>query len=1020
MTTTRDIETLLRDDRWLRRIARSLLSDSHAAEDAVQDAYVAALEGGESPRELGRWLSGVVRFKALGERRSVRRRQSREQNRWRAVDAPATDDLVAGRELQARIAALVLELDEPRRSAVHLAYIAGLPMRAVAEELGVAPSTATHHVARGLEDLRRRLDVENGGDRRAWAGVLAARFGVEAEGAAQGSAAGLLAACAGVLAAVLGGLLALAQRPASAAPDAVEAVRQADSVAVQDSGPLAAVDDRPERSDNTPGSEGRRSGGVLATVQARFLLPDGSPAAGLPWTLGTALSRRAATELELAFGIPGPFELLEGQLDQEGRMSALVPGHRARKLGLNVHSEDHDAVFRGFTVAPGQTLDLGSRAFESMPTLVGRLVDPTGGAITDRAFRISLNSLPGDSRGARVWAFGEVVPATGRFVVRAPRDGRYELAVESLDNRTLATRNVVIEGTSPPQLAMQVEPDELRVAGIRLMPAPDTPAKLDRNEELIGAEAFDAAGNSLSVSTRGSCVYIDDPVDGPMSIRLSDPRVESLEVLNLHEGEVRTVAYRGSAAIELAVTSQSGEVVEDCSVLLDDSVPPGNLAGISRVRVLRRRGDALMGGRLAGFTPGSYRLILRSPEGITSVAVADLAPGETRHVDVTLEPVAVLRGTAHWDDGTPMAGVRVGLAKEGTQGATSRGIFLRPLDFVGVVHGIQVRDEVAVTLVDEAGSFELLVPDPGTYTLFHEELPAAQSPGRASQPVWLEEIEVLVGAPLTTQVAAARPARLDVAVRLAESIAPRTQVLAFYKLAHEGRFAVGAVEHTLDDEGRIHGALLTPGTYEVYLGQGGGRARSSGQMLGRMTLDPGEERFAEFDARSAEWCELTIQVTTAEDLGPGVQVEVRAVGEGNVMGAGVFAGPLGTDGLAGPFRMPAGPVAVRLTGSDWADTSQPEFRLDVGGPVRHEVVVETVTKRVRVMVEGEPVTDARLRVVRPLSQPFEADFEPEFRTDAEGWVTLRFARGDVILDAPDLNSSPVTVQWPNVDEIRLR
>jgi len=169
MSNPGELERVLREDGWLRRIARQLAGDVHAAEDLAQDAWVAALASGRADRP---WLFGVLRN--LRRREARRRRQApdtwTELGRLARPDtAPATDEVVDELLLRKRVTDGLLELDEPYRTTLYLRYVQDLRLSAIARRSGVAVSTVHERLARGLELLRHRLDAHYDGRRRAWA-----------------------------------------------------------------------------------------------------------------------------------------------------------------------------------------------------------------------------------------------------------------------------------------------------------------------------------------------------------------------------------------------------------------------------------------------------------------------------------------------------------------------------------------------------------------------------------------------------------------------------------------------------------------------------------------------------------------------------------------------------------------------------------------------------------------------------------------------------------------------------------
>ncbi|MEM7310190.1 MAG: sigma-70 family RNA polymerase sigma factor [Planctomycetota bacterium] len=154
----------------LRRLARGLLFDPSSADDAVQDAWVAALR--TDPPAAGRraWLASAARKLSLSRRRDEARRRAREERAARGEAVPSAGDSAARLELTRRVVDAVGELEEPYRSAILLRFFDDLPPREIARRQGVPVNTVRTRVRRGLERLRLTLDPGETGDR---AGLLA-------------------------------------------------------------------------------------------------------------------------------------------------------------------------------------------------------------------------------------------------------------------------------------------------------------------------------------------------------------------------------------------------------------------------------------------------------------------------------------------------------------------------------------------------------------------------------------------------------------------------------------------------------------------------------------------------------------------------------------------------------------------------------------------------------------------------------------------------------------------------------
>jgi RNA polymerase sigma-70 factor (ECF subfamily) len=174
-------ERLLEHAAWLRSLARHLVDDAAAAEDLVQETWLAAIR--RPPvltRPMQPWLAGVARRLAAFARRSEGRRRRRESEPRAPTGAPSTHELVARAELQRRLVERVLVLREPSRSTVLLCYFEGLAPSEAARALGVPAATMRSRLKRALDELRAQFDAEQregGVDWRGAFAVFAARAG---------------------------------------------------------------------------------------------------------------------------------------------------------------------------------------------------------------------------------------------------------------------------------------------------------------------------------------------------------------------------------------------------------------------------------------------------------------------------------------------------------------------------------------------------------------------------------------------------------------------------------------------------------------------------------------------------------------------------------------------------------------------------------------------------------------------------------------------------------------------------
>lgn len=170
--------TYLKDNAWVAALARHLVRDPALAADAAQDTWLAYLRHRPGPDggAVRPWLATVLRNAIRDRLRRDARRGERERSV--AVDADSAScesaaDAVERAELQKRVFAAVLELDEPFRSTILLRYAQGRTSASIAREQGVPEGTVRWRLKEGLDRVRARFDAEHGGSRAAWVAWLA-------------------------------------------------------------------------------------------------------------------------------------------------------------------------------------------------------------------------------------------------------------------------------------------------------------------------------------------------------------------------------------------------------------------------------------------------------------------------------------------------------------------------------------------------------------------------------------------------------------------------------------------------------------------------------------------------------------------------------------------------------------------------------------------------------------------------------------------------------------------------------
>ena len=138
-------------------VARSILDDGGAAEDAVQDSLLLAWRAWDrlhDPARRQAWLVRICVRECLRSRRARTVRLHREA----AVDAAVVSELPSHlRESPVDWPSAWRTLSPGQRSVVTLHYHHGYTLDEAAAAMGCRPGTARRHLARGLEKLRREV-----------------------------------------------------------------------------------------------------------------------------------------------------------------------------------------------------------------------------------------------------------------------------------------------------------------------------------------------------------------------------------------------------------------------------------------------------------------------------------------------------------------------------------------------------------------------------------------------------------------------------------------------------------------------------------------------------------------------------------------------------------------------------------------------------------------------------------------------------------------------------------------------
>jgi RNA polymerase sigma factor (sigma-70 family) len=144
-------------------LALGLLHDTAAAEDVVQDAFVAFAQSRRNFRIWGS-LSGYLATSVVNRARDYQRRQRRQASKGAQVpvapEPPGPEQAVILTEQAQLLARALAELPEEQREVVLLRLKAGLKFRDIAKLQQISINTVLSRYRYGLERLRSMLDGE--------------------------------------------------------------------------------------------------------------------------------------------------------------------------------------------------------------------------------------------------------------------------------------------------------------------------------------------------------------------------------------------------------------------------------------------------------------------------------------------------------------------------------------------------------------------------------------------------------------------------------------------------------------------------------------------------------------------------------------------------------------------------------------------------------------------------------------------------------------------------------------------
>lgn len=642
-SVNRDPHALLAHAAWLRRLARSLVGDGAAADDLVQEAWVAALRRPpDADRPLRPWLRRVLENAARFRWRGEANRAAREAHVVALADdaTPSSDELLVRHEAQQLLARLVGELGEPYRSTILLRYAEGLEPTEIARRQGVPAGTVRWRVKEGLARLRAKLDEAHGGDRRAWMIVLGPlavpRGATTGSGAgAPGGGAWALGVGAVVVVVALVVIVAIAMRSSSSAGAHADAHDRAARRAPTSSAAVSRAASADAYARVRQLAAGAPAGwiaqeGVPARRIAGRVVDDGVPAAGVLVRLTSELTLAGLVPtLEQHTDASGRFDFGE-QVAREYVVGAAAPDRLAAIVRVDVRQPSPrtptDAIELALLTCAGayhgRVLDVGGSPIAHAQLLREDVI----GVEADADGRYELCVLPSAERVEQL-----------RVVVRAPG---YGAAVLERAPAGRVRRDIVL--TPEAVIAGRVLDDRgAAVADAKVWVEPDLDGRRPPSEQAATLFAVtDAAGRFRFSGVRGGRLRVGGAARG-----LTAPR----QTLVVAAGDSRDdVELRmGATGRVRGRVMQGGRPVAGAAVQV--------LGGLSDTAVSQLDGTFVLD-RVAA---GEVRF-LATPFLVTGPEAVEIVGGTEQTLELEVAAQASITGTVR-RNGVPVPYARVNL-----------------------------------------------------------------------------------------------------------------------------------------------------------------------------------------------------------------------------------------------------------------------------------------------------------------------------------------------------------------------
>lgn len=715
-----ELEKLVSELSWLKRLASALVRDESDANDLVQETWLVAAEHAPTDgRPLRPWLGRVALNLVRMRSRAAKRRRAREVAVPAAERSPAPDELVGRLRAQRIVADEILRLAEPYRNTILLHYFEDLSSAEIARRAGIPEGTVRRRLKVARDELRSRLHAE---ERKTGQAIVGALAPLTIKQSAASTALGVVLVKKIIaVAVVLVGLFLVGSQLVTHAPPTASTVQAGATPARARAVPIASTVRIVVVVTDAAGPVGAarvRCAGADGEVLVIETATDGTAVAEVvagPWSISASadghvpaattldVSNPARIELELAVGgqtLTGTVTDMTGgviagaridaaRLDQTRQAIAVAFSDDAGRYKLAVGAgtilvaASHPAY-----AAQTRHVDLGSSATANFALVPGGTID---GVVTDLQ--------TGEPVGGAVVRATSDAPAleladVNERVVIAGRDGKFRFAGLRPGGYALVARAGNRSSRTPVGVGVGVAEQQA-----------DIVVAIGATATIRGTVVDDSgAAAAVTIHARG------DGIEGGATSDATGAFV--LEGLPPGRWSLRGTSDRyladGGSIVQLATTDVDGIVVRvRRGFTVRGHVEPRKVCDVEIAKV--ERGDAIPhharatsnadgSFQLAPFGAGDATLTARCPSGEHGTLAITVTSDE---LVIPISPGGAIAGRVVDEAGKPLASVTV--SAEAGDDATR-------IENGAVVSGLQV-------VTSTAGTFELRGLGAATYRL---------------------------------------------------------------------------------------------------------------------------------------------------------------------------------------------------------------------------------------------------------------------------------------------------------------